>query len=247
MINELLALALALFAALLLLVLTFMKRKSLPAFRDIAALTRLKRAAGMAVEDGTRIHVSIGHGGLGTPSGAASLSALALLRHIGEQNSVSDRPPVATSGDPVLTALSQDTLLTAYQSAGVEELFHPSSGRLSGATPFSYAAGAMTVMRQEQISTDVLVGDFGAEVGLLTDASERMNSTVIAAAYGPSAQSILFASASEPLLGEELFAMPAYIGDDKAQRASLQVQDILRWVVIAALLVMAGLKMVGLP
>jgi hypothetical protein len=243
--TQLLALGLVILAAILLLVLTFIKRKSIPAFREIAALTRLQRAAGLAVEDGTRLHVSLGRGGLATPRGAASLSALALLRQIGEQTSISDRPPVATSGDPVLAALSQDTLQTAYQAAGVDELFQSTSGRLSGLTPFSYAAGAMTVARQEQVSTDVLVGDFGPEVGLLTDASERENATLIAVASDPTAQSILFASANEPLVGEELFAASAYIGSDPAQRASLQVQDILRWLVILALLAAAGLKMVG--
>jgi hypothetical protein len=240
------ALGLVIFAALLLLIWTFVKRKSPIVFREIAALTRLKRAAGLAVEDGTRLHVSLGRGGLVTPRGAASLSALALLRQIGEQTSISDRPPVATSGDPVLAALSQDTLQAAYQSAGVEEFFQPTSGRLGGLTPFSYAAGAMTVTRQEQVSTDVLVGDFGPEIGLLTEASERENAALIAAASDPTAQSILFASTSEPLVGEELFAIPAYIGNDPAQRASLQVQDVLRWLVILALLAATGLKMVGM-
>ena len=142
--------------------------------------------------------------------------------------------------------LSQDTLLAAYQSSGVEELFTPASGRLGGLTPFSYAAGAMTVARQEQVSTDLLMGDFGPEVGLLTEASERENSTLIAAAHDPAAQSILFASVSEPLVGEELFAIPAYLGNDSAQRASLQVQDILRWLVILALLGASALKMAGM-
>ncbi len=244
--TQALPLGLVILAAVLLLALTFIKRKSPPAFREIAALARLKKAAGLAVEDGTRLHVSLGRGGLVSPRGAASLSALALLRQIGEQTSISDRPPVATSGDPVLAALSQDTLQAACQSAGVDELFQPTSGRLGGLTPFSYAAGAMTVARQEQVSTDVLMGDFGAEVGLLTEASERENSTLIAAASEPSAQAILFASATEPLVGEELFAAPAYIGNDPAQRASLQAQDILRWLVILALLAAAGMKMVGL-
>lgn len=243
--NQLIALGLVLFAALLLLVFTFIKRKAPPVFRDIAALTRLRRAAGMAVEDGTRLHVSLGRGSLIGPRSGVSLSGLALLRQIGEQTSISDRPPVATSGDAVLAALSQDTLEAAYRAAGVDELFEPASGRLGGLTPFSYAASAMNVARQEQVSTDVLIGDFGPEVGLLAEASGRESATLIAATADPSAQSILFASATEPLVGEELFAAPAYAGDDSAQRASLQVQDILRWLAIIVLLAAAGLKFMG--
>ena len=105
----------------------------------------------------------------------------------------------------------------------------------------------MTATHQDQVSTDVLMGDFGPELGLLTEAAERENATLIAAASDPASQSILFASTNEPLVGEELFALPAYAGDDPAQRASLQVQDILRWLIILALLAAAGLKMVGMP
>ena len=245
--NQTVALALVLFAALLLLALTLRKRKSPAVFREIAAFARLRRAAGLAVEDGSRLHVSIGRGSLLSPRGAASLSALALLRQLGEQTSTSDRPPVVTSGDPALAALSQDTLQAAYQSAGVTELFQPNSGRLAGLTPFSYAAGAMDVARQDYVSTNVLVGDFGPEVGLLTEASERESATIIAAATDPAAQAILFASAAEPLVGEELFAAPAYVGADPAHRASLQAQDVMRWLLILGLFVMAALKMAGLP
>jgi hypothetical protein len=171
--SQLLGLGLVILAALLLLALTLIKRKSPRVFRKIAAFTRLQRAAGLAVEDGTRLHVSLGRGGLLTPRGAAALSGLSLLRQLGEQNSISDRPPIATSGDAVLAVLSQDTLQAAYQSAGAEELFQPANGRLGGLTPFSYAAAAMTVTHQEQVSTDVLIGDFGSEVALIADAAER--------------------------------------------------------------------------
>ena len=64
---ELIGLVLVLIAAGLTLGLTFIRRKSTPTFREIPAYTRLKRAIGTSVEDGTRLHVSLGRGGLQTP------------------------------------------------------------------------------------------------------------------------------------------------------------------------------------
>ena len=59
-------------AAILLLVFTFMRRRSSGVFRDIEAFNRLNRALGHAVEDGTRLHISIGRGNLFTSrSGSA--------------------------------------------------------------------------------------------------------------------------------------------------------------------------------
>jgi len=234
--SQLIGLGILVFAAIVLAVFTLIKRKSPPAFRELAALLRVRRSAGLAVEDGTRIHISLGRGGLLTNQGAAGLAGLALLRQLGEQTSTSDRPSLATSGDPVLTALSQDTLETAYQAVGAEELYEPTSGRLAGLTPFSYAAGTMPTVRGERISTNILIGDFGPEAALIADAVERENAVLVGAASDPAAQAILFAVTQEPLVGEELFAAPAYVGKDAAHRASLQTQDVLRWIVIAALL-----------
>lgn len=244
--TELIGLGLVIVSALLLLALTFIKRKSPPVFREIAALKRVRRAAGLAVEDGTRIHISLGRSGFLNRHGAAELAGLILLRQLGGQTSTSDRPPIASSGNPVVAALSQDTLQTAYEAAGAGELYQPSNGRLTGLTPFSYAAGTMPLVRSEQISMNVLIGDFGPEAALITDAAERENSTLVGVASEPLAQAVLFATTSEPLLGEELFAAPAYTSKEPSHRASLQVQDILRWLLILALLAGAGLKVVGM-
>ena len=243
--TQIFGLALLLIAALLLITLTLIKRKTPVAFRDIPALTRLRKSAGMAVEEGTRLHVSLGRGNLLGQFGGSGLAGLALLRQVSEQASISDRPPLSSTGDASLAILSQDTLNAAYKSAGAEELYQPSNGRLTGLTPFSYAAGAMSMIRGEQISANVLIGDFGPEAALLVEAAERENALTIGAASDPAAQAVLFATASDPLTGEELFAAPAYAGRDPSHRASLQVQDVLRWAVVLALLAAAGLKLVG--
>ncbi|MBV6397170.1 MAG: hypothetical protein HFACDABA_02775 [Anaerolineales bacterium] len=244
--TQIFGLVLFLIAALLLIVLTLIKRKTPPAFRDIASLTRLQKAAGMAVEEGTRLHVSLGHGSLTGPHGASGLAGLALLRQVSEQASISDRPPLASAGDAALAILSQDTLESAYKAAGAEELYQASNGRLTGLTPFSYAAGAMPLVSAEQISINVLIGDFGPEAALIAEAADRENALVIGAASDPAAQAVLFAAASDPLQGEELFAAPAYVGRDPAQRASLQVQDLLRWFLLLSVLAAAALKLAGL-
>ena len=244
--TQIFGLALLLIAALLLLALTFIKRKTPATFREILSLARLRKSAGMAVEEGTRLHVAVGRGNLTGQYGASGLAGLALLRQVSEQASISDRPALASAGDATLAILAQDTLNSAYKAAGAEELYQPSNGRLTGLTPFSYAAGTMSLVRTEQISTNVLIGDFGPEAALIADAAERENALTVGAAGAPGAQAVLFAAASDPLAGEELFAAPAYVGRDPAHRASLQVQDALRWIVILALLGAAALKLAGI-
>lgn len=239
-------LSVILLALVLLLALTFLRRKASPStFRVIPALKRLYRVIGLSVEDGTRLHVSLGRGGLLSGRGGASLAGLAMLRHLTERTSVSDNPPVATAGDSALAVLTQDSLKAGYQAANADDLYLPSTGRLSGPTPFSYAAGAMPVVRGENVSANVLAGDFGPEVALIAEAAERSSVPTLGGTDDLSAQAVLYAVAEEPLIGEELFAAGAYLGAGPAHDASLTVQDILRWLLILFLLGGAALKVLG--
>ena len=240
------ALIIFIVAALLLLVFTFMRRKSPAMFRKIEAYERLNHAVGLAVEGGTRLHVSIGRGNLFTARGGSALAGLAMLRRLSEQTSISDNPPIVTSGDASLAILSQDTLQSGFRAAGAEDQYRVTSGRLTGLTPFAFAAGTIPIMRDENISANVVIGDLGAEAALLADAAEGKETDLIAASDNLSAQSVLYAYSQEPLIGEELFAAGAYLGAGASHEASLQVQDVLRWLVILAILGGAVLKFLGI-
>lgn len=239
-------LAILVISAVLLLVITFWKRKSPAKLREIPALTRLFRALGLSIEDGTRLHISLGRGGFLDLRSGSGLAGLAVLRHIAERTSVSDEPAVASAGDPALGLLAQDTLQAGYQAAGVGELYVPTTGRVTGLTQFGYAAGAMSISQNENVSTNIMLGHFGPEAALLTEVSDRENITVIGASDDLTGQAILFANTQDALIGEELFAAGAYLGAGASHTASLTVQDILRWTIIVALLGGGFAKLAGI-
>lgn len=243
---NLLGLGLIVLASVLLALLTMRQRRSLPTLRPIAAMTRLYRAIGLSVEDGTRLLVLLGGDSLLTRNGAAPLAGLNLLRNLSERTSLSDRPPVAAAGEAPLALLAQDTMEAGYEAAGAGEYFQPVNGRVAGLTPFSAAAAAMLTFGDEGVSTGMLLGHFGSEAALLAEASDRENALLVGSSDEPSALAALFAAAPETLIGEELFAASAYLGSGPTHTASLTVQDILRWIVVAALLAGAGLKLFGI-
>jgi hypothetical protein len=193
------------------------------------------------------LHISLGRGNFLSSRGGSAFAGLAMLRRLAERTSVSDRPPVVTSGDASLAILSQDTLQAGYRAAGAEDQYRSSTGRLAGLTPFSYAAGALSTMRDEHVSANIVIGDLGPESGLLAEAADRADTSLIAASDDLSAQSVFFVSAQEPLIGEELFAAGAYVGAGPSHEASLHVQDILRWLIILAIIFGSLLKIVGAP
>lgn len=233
------------FSAALMLGFVVLRRKTRSVFRDIPAITRLRQAVGLVVEDGSRLHVSLGRGALTSPQSASALAGLALLHRMANLTSAGDQPPIVTSGEATLAILSQDTLQAAEKISD-RAAFDLTTGRLTGLTPFSYAAGAIPAIRDENVSATLLMGNFGVEVALLTDAVERENTFVLAGSDNLTAQAVIYASAQEPLIGEEIYAAGAYLDSGPLHTASLTVQDILRWLIIAVILAGALLTLAGL-
>lgn len=217
--------------------LVFWTKQKPPSFREIPAFRQVERAINLVVEDGTRLHVSLGRGNLLSSFGAAALVGLTVLRKLGESTSLSDHPPVSTSGDGVLNLVAQDTLRTAHEAVAKRIPFDMTRSSLTGLSPFSYAAGTLPTIYDEKVSTNVLIGNFGVEIGLLTDAVEREGSALVAASDNLPAQSILYATTPNSLIGEELFAAGAYYKMGDLHISSVMLQDIFRWVLIGLIIV----------
>lgn len=231
---------------IILVIYTFIiKKRPASRLREIPAFSRLGRLVGLAVEAGKRLHISLGYGGINDLQGASGLVGLTMLQRIARAASISDKPPIATSGEGTLGILSQDTLHSAYQAIRSENLYDPNYGQISGLTPFSYAVGTLPVIFDQQVSTTVLTGHFGSEVALILDANERVGSHTLAGSDSLEAQAVLFASAQDPLIGEELYAGGAYLNAGLLHQASLRTQDVMRWVVILGIILGSLLKLFG--
>ncbi len=220
--------------------------KKRPVFRPITAFMSLRRGIGLAVEQGTRLHISLGKGDLLSSNNTSALVGLTTLERIARLSTASDRPTVATSGSGSLAILSQDSLHAAYRIANAAEQYDPDRGRLAGPTPFSYVAGVLPVVRGEHVSTHLLIGNFGPEIGIVTEEAEQVSAFTLAASDSLPAQAVLYATTQEPLIGEELYAVPAYLQAGPIYTASVRAQDVLRYGLAGAILVTVILKLVGI-
>lgn len=222
------------------------RRRPQQNLREIRAFNKVGGAIGKAVEAGKRLHISIGWGKVSGIQGGSGLIGLSVVERLSRTASISDRPPIATSGNGTLTIMSQDTIRSNLYEIGADSQYDPDSSRLTGLTPFSFAAGTIPVIYDDQVSTSILAGHFGSEVALITDASERNDALSLAGSDSIAAQAVLYASAEEPLIGEEIFAAGAYLKAGSVHIASLYTQDVFRWLLFGIILIGALLKLFGL-
>ena len=223
-----------------------LKKPSFLKFRPIQSINQLKRSIGLSVEQGSRAHISLGNSDPTSPTFAAGIAALSTLEQIARASSLSDRPPMATSGNGTLAILSQDTIHSIHQSNNSLELYDFHRGLLTGPTPMSYIAGTLPIIKENKFSTNVFVGNFGSEAALMVDTTENQAGFTIAGSDSLTGQAAFFATSQHPLIGEELFALPAYLSANPVDKASLPAQDLLRWIVIIAILVGSILKFIGI-
>ncbi|MFN2113343.1 MAG: DUF6754 domain-containing protein [Anaerolineales bacterium] len=235
-----------LFVGLMIFFMIISKDRKSDNIRPISGYQKILEEINVAVEDGSQLHISLGRGGISGPDAAAGLAGLSLLKQVIEKSSMCDHPPVASTGNAVLSILAQDTIQGTSKAISVSDQLKNPSGELVGVTPFSYAAGTLTTIRDDSVSANVYTGWFGNEVIWLTTASERQSSPTIAGTAQLPAQAIMYASASDPLIGEELYASGAYLGAGPMHMASISAQDVIRWIMIFLILISVLLNLVGI-
>ena len=241
------AIVMLLLSALVLVGLTLLGRqgrvglevRKLPAFRT------LQQEVGRATESGKPIHLALGSGTLGSGDTITSLAGLQTLEGLVDTAVSYDVPPIITVGDPTLLPLAQDILRRAYERRQIPELYKPSSVRFVAPSSLAYAAGAIATGAPEDVTATIMVGAFGPEVSLLAEASDRRMSPQLAAVDSAQAIGALYPAVDRLAVGEELYAMGAQVTGEQKYLTSLIAQDILRIVLVLAILGGAVLALIG--
>jgi hypothetical protein len=240
--NVLFALIIIVVVALLLLIFTRRQRNGRShGIRPLPAAASLSNQVGEAIESGRQLHVSLGQASLVGPANPTSIAAIHILDYLAKDGCASGTPPLTTVGDGTLLPIAQDSLRKAHEAAGRLNEYKPSMTQFLAADsdPYAYAGGIASILQQGKTSSNLLVGRFGPELAIPAEIAARKNMEQVIGTDDPSALAVATAVTDNVLIGEELFAAGAYLESEPGQMASLQVQDILRWLIIITILTLA--------
>lgn len=230
----------------------FIRRADITArvvLRPLRAFESLRKVLAQAAESGQPIHISVGVAGIGASQTAETAAGLETLEFLAERAAVSAIPPIVTVGDPTALPLAQDQLRRAYTREGYPEEYDPRRVRFvapsvsAGAVP--YAVGVMDIVTHENVFASVLVGSFGDEFLLMAEPAAQKNVLQTGGTNAPSVLPFVVTSVDQPLLGEEIYAAGAYLSRKAAHIASLLTQDIMRVLLVIAILVGVLLRVLG--
>ncbi len=205
-------------------------------WRPIPAFDALKGLVGRMAEDGRRVHIALGTGGVGDAQLPILLSGLAVLRYLARQGAPLGVAPLVTVADPTTMLLAQDVVYDAYRRKGVHKYYQPTDVQMIAPDATAYAVGVQSEVNQEAVAANVMLGHFEREYLLLGEAGAQRGLVQLAGSDTVDAHPFMLATAHNVLIGEEAFAAGAYLTGEPRYTASLRVQDVLRVLIVLVIL-----------
>ena len=228
--------------ALVLVAILLRVSKKQPALRSVAGYSAMPKIVSAAIETARPTHFSIGSAAVGQPSTLSAIASLAIIYEMVQRQAINNQVPLLTLSDPVSLAIAQDTLRRAYLVRQNKAAYRPTAAAWypQGVRSLAFAAGAASHGVDVKAGSSILLGEFGAEIAYLGEASARHDQFLIAQSTRLEGQAIAYAQADAPLIGEELFVGGAYTAPHKTfEMASALTLDILRWVAVGAIIWLA--------
>lgn len=231
--------------ALIILLLVFVvngvvRRRDNIAQRRIRAYDVLPAWAGASIEANRPLHFSLGSASIGDDTTLLALVGKEFVYYMTRQVAISDAAPIFTVANSAVLPLAMDTLRRGYLDAGYPQPLRDSQASWypAGSRSLAFAAMLTTLQDEEKVSRNLLVGRYGQELALVLDSAARHQNPSVAVSDQLDGQAVAYALADEVLIGEEIFAAPAYLSNDPIWIKRNVITDVLRWLLILALLVL---------
>lgn len=216
-----------------------------PNLRRLGAYEALPGQVGEAVESGGRVHVSLAGNSIVDEGTGTSVAGLDMLGEVSARSTISDRSTLGTTADATTLPLIGDTIRTAAERIDAPYDYEALAARLVALDPLSMAAGVTSLVADEGVTSNVLIGSFEREAVLITEAGARRGLSQTVASDRLEGQAVGMVAGDYTLLGEELYVAGAYLSRKPSRLGGVAAQDILRWIVIISIGVGVILQSLG--
>lgn len=221
------------------------RRRDSAVLRRQAAYAAIPAMATTAVEAGQSMIVGMGDAGVGGESTLLAIAAEAVAYHTVAAAAYGDRMPAVTTSSGTGLPLAIEAVRAAFREHNLPAPSGSARWIPAGSRSLAYAAAMTAYVAADRSPTQVMVGRFGPEIALIGEASVRRGAPFIGATDRLDGQAVAYAFSKAPLIGEELFQASAYLSDRAVRRGEAVAMDILRWLLIAAVIAVAAARIVG--
>lgn len=207
----------------------------------------VRRITGMsAVEDAIGRATEMGRPVLYVPGTSyiedvATLAALNILGEVARRTVHYDVKIIVPNIDPIVFAIAREIVKETYNSEGRPDAFDPNSVFFMVPEQFAYAAGVNGIMVREKPATIFFMGWFAAESLIMAETGASTGAVQIAGTDDLGQLPFFITACDYTLIGEELYAASAYLGNEPILLGTLKTQDYSKLVFIIVMVILTAL------
>ncbi|HWM84475.1 MAG TPA: DUF6754 domain-containing protein [Kofleriaceae bacterium] len=197
--------------------------------RRIAGVDAIEEAVGRSTEMGRPVlYVT----GTEETQHIQTVASLLILGHVAEMIAEYDTDIRVANAYPLTMVLAEEIVRQGYANAGRADAHRPENVMFISPEQFAFAAAVNGIIARERPATNIYLGRFYAESLMMAETGYLTRSIQIGGTAEITQLPFFVAACDYAILGEELYAVSAYLSRDPLLLAQLKATDLIKAVVI---------------
>ena len=203
--------------------------------RRIPGVDAIEEAVGRSTEMGRPVlYVT----GVDETQNIQTVASLLILGHVDVMIAEYDTDIKVANAYPLTMVLAEEIVRQGYANVGRSDAHRPENVMFITPEQFAFAAGVNGLILRERPATNIFLGRFFAESLMLAETGYVTKSIQIGGTAEITQLPFFVAACDYAILGEELYAVSAYLSREPQLMAQLKSTDLMKGIVI--ILILAG-------
>jgi len=218
----------------------------LPNLRRLPAIDAIDEALGRAAEMGKTVLFTHGTGTLESSEAAGSLAAIAALPYVARKCAQLELKLFLPTGSHTAYTVLSEVARESYQLEGKPELFDQNNIQYLSNVARAYSAGVMSTLMTQNVGAAVFLGSYHHAGLMLVETANRVGALSVGGTDSTSQIPWFVAGCDYALIGEEIYALGAYLSKDPVSVGGLAGLDIIKALILAVITLGVVLYQVGI-
>jgi hypothetical protein len=211
--------------------------------RRIAGIAAMDEAIGRATELGQPV---LFIPGIMDVDNIQTIAAMVILVDVAKLAAQYDVPIIVPLNRAFVVPMAEESVRQGFLNAGRPDAYDPDNVRYLSDEQFAFTAGVNGIMIREKTAAHFFLGAFFAESLILSEMGFSTGAIQIAGTANIHQLPFFVVACDYTLIGEEFYAATAYISREPHLLGPLKGADVMKVVIIAALIVGSLLELFGI-
>ncbi len=204
--------------------------------RRIPGIDAIEEAVGRSTEMGRPVLYVTGSQDF---QNIQTIASLLILGKVAEMVAEYDTEMKTANYYPLTMVAAEEIVRTGYAAAGRIDAHNPKNVMFISSEQFAFAAGVNGIILRDRPATNIYLGGFFAESLILAETGQMTQAIQIAGTAETAQLPFFVAACDYTLIGEELFAVSAYLSREPNLVATLKASDAMKAALVALIVVSA--------